>query len=71
MRLDHVSKPERDKLFRRMDNNGSGTLSLAEIDKATIELWPSLNHKKPLMRACKNTSNPPVACGCRPSPELE
>ena len=34
------SKQERAKLFRRMDANGNGGLSLAEIDKAVLELWP-------------------------------
>jgi Ca2+-binding EF-hand superfamily protein len=47
------SKEERDRLFRRMDNNGSGTLSLAEIDKAVVELFPGFNHKPALMRAYK------------------
>ena len=45
------SKQEREKLFDRIDYNGNGALSLAEIDKAVIELWPQFNHKKALMRA--------------------
>jgi Ca2+-binding EF-hand superfamily protein len=49
--LDHVTKQERDEIFQRMDVNGNGALSLAEIDKAVVELWPKLNHKKPMMRA--------------------
>ena len=53
VQLDDVTKQKRDKLFRRMDFNGNGALSLAEIDKAVVELWPRLNHKKPLMRAYK------------------
>ena len=32
------SKEERDDAFRRMDYNGNGTLSLAEIDKAVVEV---------------------------------
>jgi len=47
------SKEERAKVFRKMDNNGNGTLSLAEIDKAVIALWPSFNQKPALMRAYK------------------
>ena len=42
---------ERNALFDRMDCNGNGGLSLAEIDKAVLELWPQFNHKKALMRA--------------------
>ena len=49
--LDLPSKEEREKLFDRIDYNGNGALSLAEIDKAVIELWPQFNHKKALMRA--------------------
>ena len=47
------TQKERAKLFRRMDSNGSGTLSLAEIDKAVLELWPAFDHKPALMRAYK------------------
>jgi Ca2+-binding EF-hand superfamily protein len=45
------NKEERARLFRRMDYNGNGMLSLAEIDKAVVELWPQLNHKQVLMMA--------------------
>jgi Ca2+-binding EF-hand superfamily protein len=45
------TKEERDAAFRRMDYNGNGTLSLAEIDKAVVEIWPRFNHKRALMRA--------------------
>lgn len=42
------------KAFNRMDSNKSGTLSLAEIDKAMIELYPQAGqHKKSMMRAYK------------------
>ena len=51
VKLEHATKEQRDKLFRRMDVNGNGTLSLAEIDKAIVELWPQFNRKKALMRA--------------------
>ena len=47
------SKKERAALFKRMDNNGNGGLSLAEIDKAVLELWPEWDHKPALMRAYK------------------
>jgi hypothetical protein len=41
----------RNELFDRIDFNGNGGLSLAEIDKAVVELWPQFNHKQALMRA--------------------
>ena len=41
------SKQERAEMFKRMDNNGNGMLSLAEIDKAVLELWPQV---RPLSR---------------------
>ena len=44
---------QRRALFRRMDYNSNGGLSLAEIDKAVIELWPHFNHKPALIRAYK------------------
>ena len=47
------SKEERDKAFGKVDFNGNGALSLAEIDKAVITLWPELNNKPALMRAYK------------------
>jgi hypothetical protein len=37
----------------RLDVNGNGGLSLAEVDKAVVELWPAYNHKPALMRAFK------------------
>ena len=46
-------KRARDELFKRMDYNGNGALSLAEIDKAVVELWPQFNNKPALMRAYK------------------
>lgn len=42
---------ERAALFDRMDVKGNGALSLAEMDKAVVELWPRFNHKAALMRA--------------------
>ena len=47
------SAAERKTAFNRMDYNGNGGLSLAEIDKAVIEIWPKFNHKPALMRAYK------------------
>jgi Ca2+-binding EF-hand superfamily protein len=47
------TKEERTKLFERMDYNGNGTLSLAEIDKCVLELFPHFNNKPALMRAYK------------------
>ena len=51
-----LAVPTRDelmKLFKRVDVNGNGMLSLAELDKAVVELWPQFNHKPALMRAYK------------------
>eukprot|EP01052_Picozoa_sp_SAG31_P049628 SAG31_NODE_10956_length_1079_cov_0.942857_1_plen_212_part_01 len=36
-----------------MDVNGNGMLSLAEVDKAVVELFPDFDHKPALMRAYK------------------
>ena len=47
------TKAERDAAFDLVDFNGNGTLSLAEIDKAVVEIWPQFNHKQALMRAYK------------------
>ena len=44
-------KKERMALFDRFDFNGNGLLSLAEIDKAVVELYPHFDHKPALMRA--------------------
>ena len=40
-----------DAVFKRFDSNGNGLLSLAEIDKAVLELYPQFNHKAAIMRA--------------------
>ena len=42
-----------DSVFQRWDNNGNGGLSLAEIDKAVVQLYPGYDHKPALMRAYK------------------
>ena len=44
---------ERTRIFNRIDYNGNGSLSLAEIDKAIVELWPQFDHKKAVLRAYK------------------
>ena len=41
------------KLFSRLDPNGNGLLSLAELDKGVIELFPNFNNKPAIMRAYK------------------
>ena len=48
-RLELPERKSRDALFRRMDYNGNGVLSLAEIDKCIVELYPDFNHKPVLM----------------------
>jgi Ca2+-binding EF-hand superfamily protein len=39
--------------FARWDVNGNGALSLAEIDKVAVEIFPKYDHKSALMRAYK------------------
>jgi hypothetical protein len=34
----------RTRIFDRVDCNGNGCLSLAEVDKAAVEVWPQFNH---------------------------
>jgi len=41
------------KLWNRLDYNGNGIVSLAEVDKLVVERYPQLNHKPALMRAFK------------------
>ncbi|CAG8690350.1 22176_t:CDS:2 [Dentiscutata erythropus] len=49
-----LSKEKIKDTFRRFDYNGNGILSLAEIDKAAIEIYPQFADEKPvLMRAYK------------------
>jgi Ca2+-binding EF-hand superfamily protein len=40
-------------LWNRLDYNGNGLLSLAEIDKGIVDSYPNLNHKPAIMRAYK------------------
>ena len=42
-------------LWDRMDSNGSGTISLAEIDILMVTRYPLLNFKPAIMRAYKQT----------------
>ena len=42
-----------DKIFNDIDPNGNGILSLAELDKACVQIWPQFNHKPAIMRAYK------------------
>ena len=52
-KLATLTKEERNAAFDRMDVNGNGGLSLAEIDKAVVESYPGYDHKPSLMRAYK------------------
>lgn len=45
------------ELFDQVDGNASGKLSLAELDKAIIVLYPELNHKAAIMRAYKSADS--------------
>lgn len=51
--LKHLTNADINAVFHRMDANGNGGLSLAEIDKAIVELYPGYDHKPALMRAYK------------------
>ncbi|CAH1767487.1 2905_t:CDS:2, partial [Entrophospora sp. SA101] len=51
-----LDKTQVKKIFNKFDYNGNGILSLAEIDKAVIELYPHFAKDKPaIMRAYKAT----------------
>jgi Ca2+-binding EF-hand superfamily protein len=43
------------KLWSRLDFNGNGVVSLAEVDKLIVQQYPLLNHKPALMRAFQAT----------------
>eukprot|EP01043_Picozoa_sp_COSAG02_P033410 COSAG02_NODE_2278_length_9240_cov_2.311016_2_plen_1828_part_00 len=51
--MEHPDRATQALLFKRMDINGNGVLSLAEIDKAVHEFWPGMDHKPALIRAYK------------------
>jgi len=56
IRLDTATKELRTSLWRGLDFNGNGIVSLAEIDKWVVERYPLLNCKPALMRAYKKTT---------------
>lgn len=56
IKTDTATKKQRTKLWRTLDYNGNGIVSLAEIDKWVIERYPLLNSKPALMRAYKKTT---------------
>lgn len=56
IRLDTATKESRTQLWRSLDFNGNGIVSLAEIDKWVVERYPLLNSKPALMRAYKKTT---------------
>ncbi|GIQ81586.1 hypothetical protein KIPB_002564 [Kipferlia bialata] len=45
------NKPELRRMWRALDYNGNGLVSLAEIDKWIVETRPELHHKPALIRA--------------------
>ncbi|CAB4414428.1 unnamed protein product [Rhizophagus irregularis] len=47
---DKLDKAEIKKIFNFFDSNGNGILSLAEIDKAVVEIYPQLAEDKPAVR---------------------
>ena len=44
-------KTERHKLFKRFDPNDNKVLSLAEVEKAVMEVWPEFDCPRALIRA--------------------
>jgi hypothetical protein len=44
------------ELWTRLDFNDNGKVSLAEVDKLMVEMFPVLNHKPALMRAFQKTT---------------
>jgi Ca2+-binding EF-hand superfamily protein len=50
---DHAKLKE---MWRKLDFNGNGKVSLAEVDKMMVEQFPVLNHKAALMRAFQKTT---------------
>ncbi len=49
------SQESLNNVWRKLDNNGNGIVSLAEIDAFAIYTYPLLNKKPALMRAYKKT----------------
>eukprot|EP00759_Apiculatamorpha_spiralis_P012713 PhF_6_TR19650/c0_g1_i1/m.28671 len=54
-KLEYPDAKKRADLFKRLDPNANGMLSLAELDKGIVELWPEFNNKPAIMRAYKAT----------------
>jgi Ca2+-binding EF-hand superfamily protein len=53
-----IELPNKEKaleLFDQLDENASGKMSLAELDKGIVMLYPDLNNKPAIMRAFKAT----------------
>ena len=48
------------KMWKQLDYNGNGLVSLAEIDKLVVERHPLLNKKPALMRAYKHATGKPA-----------
>jgi hypothetical protein len=46
-------------MWQKLDYNGNGLVSLAEIDKLVVEKYPLLNKKPALMRAYKHATGKP------------
>lgn len=46
-------------MWQKLDFNGNGLVSLAEIDKLVVERYPLLNKKPALMRAYKHATGKP------------
>lgn len=48
---DKLSRKRRAKVFHEMDPNGNHLLSLAEINRYMVDVWPEFNNAPALMRA--------------------
>eukprot|EP01043_Picozoa_sp_COSAG02_P011574 COSAG02_NODE_428_length_22489_cov_4.690219_10_plen_593_part_00 len=51
--LHTLDENEQRAMFKRIDTNCNGIISLAELDKAIKSQWPHLDHKPALIRAFK------------------
>jgi len=56
-KLKFPNKKELQDLFLRMDDNSTGNLSLVELEKAVITLYPNFNNKPALAAAHKSTDS--------------
>lgn len=60
MQIEIPSKEEGMRLFDQLDENASGKLSLAELDKGVVTLFPEWNNKPAIMaayKACDQSNN--------------